>query len=495
MDFEWGTDIDNSFSEDRLDRSGLASFLTTHLVAEGTKRNYVLNINAEWGAGKTYFLKRWQHSIQNSHPVVYIDAWQQDYSDDPLLTVVSSIISQLQDQHGSPGDVTIHKAARGLLGFFKIAAPFVAKAVVKKVSGIEFDELADELKKECAFDMAASEVAGKVVDGLLKDHASKKMAIDGFKKAIKKWAAEIESTTKRKPPVFIFIDELDRCRPTYAIEMLEVIKHLFDMKGVVFVIATDTQQPQHAIKVIYGAGFDASTYLGRFFNRRITLKCGAIRDYVQNLPQFESLKTLAIDQEGFWPCKLELADLLEQLCVPMECYGLDLRTTDRIVDRLVAILDHTKEKSLQIDILFLMTLLCINEKDHSFYEKIVNKSVDITSGGLAAVWHRHCENSHSKKPIGLEIKNHANIPLRDQRGVLVKKKVIFIEYLQQRLEQLQSPAPYIRLLDQEFSNSDGEAMTESFILRASLIKNNGIRKLATWSNYTNWVELANSFDE
>ncbi len=146
MDFEWGADIDHSFSEDRLNRSGLASFLTTYLVAEGTKRNYVLNVNAEWGAGKTYFLKRWQHSIQNSHPVVYIDAWQQDYSDDPLLTVVSSIISQLQGQHGSPGDVTIHKAARGLLGFFKIAAPFVTKAVVKKVSGIEFDKLTDELK-------------------------------------------------------------------------------------------------------------------------------------------------------------------------------------------------------------------------------------------------------------------------------------------------------------------------------------------------------------
>ncbi len=338
MDFEWGADIDNSFSEDRLDRSGLASFLTTYLVAEGTKRNYVLNVNAEWGAGKTYFLKRWQHSIQKNHPVVYIDAWQQDYSDDPLLTVVSSIISQLQDQHGSPGDVTIHKAARGLLGFFKIAAPFVTKAVVKKFSGIGLGELADELKEEDDFDMAASEVAGKVVDGLLKDHASKKMAIEDFKKAIKKWAAEIKEATTLEPPVFIFIDELDRCRPTYAIEMLEVIKHLFDMEGVVFVIATDTQQLQHAIKVIYGAGFDASTYLGRFFNRRITLKCGAIRDYVQNLPQFESLKTLTIDQEGFWPCKLELADLLEQLCAPMESYELDLRTTDRIVDRLVAIL-------------------------------------------------------------------------------------------------------------------------------------------------------------
>ncbi|MEL0615029.1 P-loop NTPase fold protein, partial [Marinomonas arenicola] len=49
----------------------------------------------------------------------------------------------------------------------------------------------------------------------------------------------------------MFVDELDRCRPSYAVEMLESIKHIFDIKGIVFVVATDSEQLQHGVKAIY----------------------------------------------------------------------------------------------------------------------------------------------------------------------------------------------------------------------------------------------------
>jgi len=89
------TTIDSeSFSQDTLDRVKYAQFLTKFLEdqgytpsgpAEKMKRNYVLNLNSEWGSGKTYFLKRWSDDLKPHFPVVYIDAWQQDYSDDPLI--------------------------------------------------------------------------------------------------------------------------------------------------------------------------------------------------------------------------------------------------------------------------------------------------------------------------------------------------------------------------------------------------------------------------
>ena len=81
-----------TFPADQLDREKYAKFLTTFLAKQGyddardsdqKKRNYVLNLNAEWGAGKSYFLKRWAHDLKEHYPVVYIDAWKQDYSDDP----------------------------------------------------------------------------------------------------------------------------------------------------------------------------------------------------------------------------------------------------------------------------------------------------------------------------------------------------------------------------------------------------------------------------
>ncbi|MFP3374765.1 P-loop NTPase fold protein, partial [Pseudomonas sp. SIMBA_068] len=74
------------FPADKLDRARYATFLSRLLAQEGydesrpdedKKKNYVLNLNAEWGAGKTYFLKRWSQEVIVNYPVVYIDAWQQ----------------------------------------------------------------------------------------------------------------------------------------------------------------------------------------------------------------------------------------------------------------------------------------------------------------------------------------------------------------------------------------------------------------------------------
>ena len=74
----------------------------------------------------------------------------------------------------------------------------------------------------------------------------------------------------KKLPIFIFVDELDRCRPSYAIELLENIKHLFGVRGVYFVVATDSEQLSHSIKSVYGSGFDSERYLKRFFDQEYT---------------------------------------------------------------------------------------------------------------------------------------------------------------------------------------------------------------------------------
>lgn len=71
-------------------------------------------------------------------------------------------------------------------------------------------------------------------------------------KSVFEWVTAVTGIKQKELPAFIFIDELDRCRPSYAVEMLETIKHIFDISGVVFVVATDTEQLQHAVKVVYG---------------------------------------------------------------------------------------------------------------------------------------------------------------------------------------------------------------------------------------------------
>lgn len=72
-------------------------------------------------------------------------------------------------------------------------------------------------------------------------------------------------------PIFILVDELDRCRPDYAIELLEGIKHLFGVKGIYFVVATNIDQLSESVKAVYGTGFDGARYLKRFFDLEYTL--------------------------------------------------------------------------------------------------------------------------------------------------------------------------------------------------------------------------------
>ncbi|WP_421200627.1 P-loop NTPase fold protein [Aeromonas enteropelogenes] len=125
-------------SADRLERAQYAHFLTNYLATEGKQRNYVLNLNAEWGAGKTWFIKRWYMELKGHYPTVYIDAWQQDFSDDPLLTVISSIIDQLKEVAGKDNKIPEGMRQR-LLGLFKVGSKLALKAAIKK-AGLEEDD-------------------------------------------------------------------------------------------------------------------------------------------------------------------------------------------------------------------------------------------------------------------------------------------------------------------------------------------------------------------
>ncbi|WP_421221864.1 KAP family P-loop NTPase fold protein [Aeromonas enteropelogenes] len=337
-------------SADRLERAQYARFLTNYLAAEGKQRNYVLNLNAEWGAGKTWFIKRWYMELKQHYPTVYIDAWQQDFSDDPLLTVISSVIEQLKEEAGSR-QLSPYLSTK-LASLLKATAPIVTKALFKKVSGINIDEVQE---------IITADDAGKLVESLFQDTRKKTEAVQLLKHEIQQWVGAIIGKKKKQAPAFILIDELDRCRPSYAVEMLETIKHIFDIPGVVFVLATDTEQLQHAIKVIYGEGFDAQTYLGRFFKRRFYLnKCPShflIEEFVADRFELLCSKT--------FHCFSDANDFSKTLAKIVDAYHLTARETESFLDTLFAILHSVSERS--IDIIYLSALLIMHAKVPAAY--------------------------------------------------------------------------------------------------------------------------------
>ncbi|TLX45597.1 hypothetical protein C1E24_18110 [Pseudoalteromonas phenolica] len=78
-----------------LQRKNYGEFLSSYI--RNQKSSLVLNLNGEWGTGKTHFLRQLYTDLHANHklPTVYIDAWESDFSDDPLLVVLSEITDQL----------------------------------------------------------------------------------------------------------------------------------------------------------------------------------------------------------------------------------------------------------------------------------------------------------------------------------------------------------------------------------------------------------------
>jgi hypothetical protein len=120
---------------------------------------------------------------------------------------------------------------------------------------------------------------GAVVDGALdklfekaiESHSARKRAVVEFKEKLTRLIGLLTEHAGALVPLFVFIDELDRCRPSYALRLLEEVKHIFGISGVVYVISTNIDQLQNSVCAVYGSGFDGRGYLRRMFDKEYSL--------------------------------------------------------------------------------------------------------------------------------------------------------------------------------------------------------------------------------
>ncbi len=247
---------DDPFKHDLLGRKVSVEVLT-HLV-NSLEGPCVLAVDAAWGNGKTTFLRIWEQYLRNKgFPVVRFNAWETDFSEDPFVALSTELTSGLQE-HADPSIAAKVAAMKKSAG----------KVLLRAVPGVI------RLATGGIVDIGPLEELGNALASYAEERISAyqgaRESVEEFRSRLQDMAATVSESSDGRPLV-VMIDELDRCRPSYAVELLEVAKHLFSVAGIVFVLAVNRDQLAHSIKALYGSEFDAQGYLRRFFDADIRL--------------------------------------------------------------------------------------------------------------------------------------------------------------------------------------------------------------------------------
>ena len=259
----WADDISKK-------RKSQADALLNLVVAQDC--SCTIGLNGGWGSGKTFFLTRFvkEYCKQNADDAkhkpsaIYFNAWKDDFVQDPLLSILGQITQAecLKEKFGEKLD-DIKKAAKPLLAQVGLGlAKCVGKGILKKVTGVDSEDIKD------VFEISLGDIKSFEEQELLDNYADVCNSRDELRKALEDLANKNRDGTKL--PLVIVIDELDRCRPVFAIELLERIKHLFDVPHLVFVIGMDANQLRKSLKAVYG-DIDTQDYLLKFIDVETTL--------------------------------------------------------------------------------------------------------------------------------------------------------------------------------------------------------------------------------
>ena len=227
---EFVADSAEPFKDDVLEREPQVKAFCA--VLTGVAAPAVLSLDGGWGTGKTAFVRMcsaWMRSEASPHSdvaVVEFNAWTEGYTGEPLKDIVEAVTSQITD-----ADTERRKEmARGL-------------------------------------ELQAAQVAsgGMVPDGIVADGAGPRRDIVRFKKTLRSFV------TDGGGRLVVFIDELDRCRLDYAIGVLEKVRHIFDVAGVVVVLAVNREALEHAVGTRHGSKNAAERYVRRFVDQATRL--------------------------------------------------------------------------------------------------------------------------------------------------------------------------------------------------------------------------------
>lgn len=357
---------DDPFRNDALSRKESGEALTEFVLSAND--SVVVCLDAPWGQGKTTFLRMWEQDLRNNDiPTIYFNAWESDFSDDALVCLIGEISASIKEL-SKTGD---ESKAREYLGKTKDLGVALLKRTIPVAAKVA---TAGALDLDKVTEQALAGFAESIAKEQLEKYENSKKSIQSFREAISGLASSITDPENPKPLVFI-IDELDRCRPNYAIEILEKAKHFFNVDNIVFVLGADKKQLGSSIKAIYGEGLNVNGYLRRFMDFDYVLPPpdkglfvkALFRKYSFN-DYFSKKNTRGVQYEG--------EQSLTMFSELFELYGLTLREQEHCCS-LLSLSIRTTPEDHKLFPLFLCFLIVLKVKDPDMYKELITDEINV----------------------------------------------------------------------------------------------------------------------
>lgn len=395
-----------AWSDDYLGRKEDADYLTNYLQsryqAKKHESGFVVAVNGDWGSGKTFMMERWASDIsQSGHPTVMFNSWENDFTSEPLVAFIAEIDRSLTPYFEKiPAAKRLQKEWLGrakavLIPTLKVAGLTALKIGVgigtSQLSEL-FSERNDDIEKSdasCAEKNGDKDVLDKdaiqekllaAIDEKLSEHNNTKDAIGAFKEKFSAIIEQLENESNIQLPIIIFIDELDRCRPDYAIKLLEGIKHLFGIPGLYFVVSTNLDEMAQSVKAVYGAGFSSERYLKRFFDMEYSLpEASGAQFCTELMAPLAAIKTPAFItglEHIVSPAEMQLKGLPYIFYRYSQAFELTLRDQQQAARILETSIISLRNSSIHIH--FLIFLSIVYQKSSQVYKNIAN-SLSLTA--------------------------------------------------------------------------------------------------------------------
>ena len=351
-------DENDIFKNDKLQRKDSIEDLSKLIISN--TEPLVLSINASWGSGKTTFVKLWQTYLKKECNVnsIYFSAWEDDFSKEPLISILGEMNSYIEKNFNV--NTAVPKGFKKALNISgKILKRGIPIAIKGATAGlIDAPQIVED---------TISAISEESVKTLIENYSEDKNILIEFKKAIEKVLNEMD----KEKPFVIFIDELDRCRPLYSIELLERVKHVFGIKRLIFVLSIDKSQLCESIKSQYG-NINANSYLKRFIDLEYTLSNPTMNQFCDYLyTKFEIDKIL--QSKGI---KIQDNEVFHHLTIMKKlanAFQLQLRDIEQIFTKIHMLLNIIEPMLIGEHLKIIVFFEMLKAYDNKLYKNLIYK--------------------------------------------------------------------------------------------------------------------------